>query len=255
MWWMLVPVSHAESIIAGDAACAPIGVTQSVPRAGQADVPVDVHPTLVFEGDCGGATNWTIDIVDATGAVVATRPWAWSGVAPAIATFDLGEDLPAAADLTLRVTPAASEGWSGTYEIPFSTGTGRVIPASGLPSADITAAQIFESSDTAEVAFTVIPAVDPQNLSILQVSGDGVSTLLAAGATTGALGWPAVDTAADLCVTVTQIDGTGASLVGEPVCAPPDLIPEGGCSSIPGGASVVLVAGAAGWLAATRRRR
>jgi hypothetical protein len=216
-----------------DVACAPLTLTRSIPAANQTDVPVDVKPTLIFQGNCGGAHHWTFDIVDGEGVVVYSQAWTWDDSVTAIVTITPDQDLPSNADLVLRATPSTDEGdWGELVEVPFSTGDSHVVPLSGPPSIAIDSAEWFRSTQLVEIFADITPAADPQNLSLLRVHSNGGDFITPAQTLTGqAFSWFEEDAPDEVCVTVTQIDGAGVESAPVEACEKPTvrLGGAGGC--------------------------
>jgi hypothetical protein len=216
-----------------DVACAPLTLTRSIPAANQVDVPVDVSPTLIFQGNCGGAHDWTFDIHDAEGTILFSQTWTWDDSVTALVTINPDGDLPSNADLVLRATPSTDGGeWGELVEIPFSTGESHVVPLSGAPTVEITSAVWFRNTQLVEVFADIVPIDDPNHLSLLHVQSNGGDFVTpAAPMSDQAFSWFEAEAPDEVCVTVTQIDGSGAASEAVKACENPThrLSGGGGC--------------------------
>lgn len=224
--------AHAEPQgVAEDVACAPLTLTRSIPSANATDVPVDVSPTLIFEGNCGGSTDWTLEIADAEGNVLHSQAWTWDGNMTALATMDPAEDLPADSDLVLRATPSGPE-WGTLVEVPFSTGSEHLAPLAGLPTVEITSAVWWVRSQTVEVTADITPAADPHGLSIIRVTSPNASFIVSAEPLVDQpFAWFEAESPDEACVSVVQIDGSGVPTEPVEACADPVNRHSGGCFS------------------------
>lgn len=216
--------------VSGVQACSMLGIERSLPATDATNVPIDASMLLVFDGDCGGATDWVFEISESDGTVVATMDWRWNGVVPALVTFDPAEDLPANTALTLSA--AAVEYYYGTpsIEVPFTTGEGLLQPITGAPTLEITEATWFRRTEVAEVSVVATSANDPNGLSLLRFTGEQDTTVYIdaddADFLEPLLSWFQSREPTELCITVEQLDANG--VVGSPVeaCAPA-VIDEG----------------------------
>lgn len=232
-------VAHAAP--AADVACMPLQITDTVPAANAVDVPIDANLTVLFDGNCGGSSQWLIEVVDSTGTAVVSETWDWDGSAPALATIDPDADMPANSALTLRATPNGGYYGSEILEVPFTTGDALVQGVVGQPIVVMTGATWYTEMQFAEAVLDITPGEDPDHLSVIKVEANGVVQYLPG--TAPMIGqyfsWSEATRPAELCVTVTQIDGAGAA--GDPVeaCAVPVIQhATGGCL---GGGDTVAV--------------
>lgn len=216
-----------------DVACMPLQITQTSPTANAIDVPVDANLSLLFDGDCGGSSDWLIEVVDGSGTALVSETWTWDGAVPSMATIDPASDLPANAALTLRATPSDGGYWSELVEVPFTTGEAHVHGIVGLPTVAITDATWTRTAQYAETTLDITPADDPDHLSVIKVQSDSVIQYLPGTAPMVGqyFGWGQPLKPDQLCVTVTQIDGAGNASEPVEACADPVIVhvSGGGC--------------------------
>ncbi len=215
-----------------DVACMPLQILQTIPESGATNVPVDTTFAIVFDGSCGGTTNWTFQIVDPSDdSVLASAPWTWNGAVPALATLDPETNLPA--DTALELV-ALSEGgyYYGDSSIPFTTGSGTVQGLTGALTAEVLSATWYRDSSQAEVGVAVTPMTDPDGLSLIHVVGGNSQTFVSGngGPVEPFVWFSQAAEPAELCVEVSQIDGAGRESEPVTACAEAEIVggPLGG---------------------------
>ncbi len=257
---------------AADMACMPLQISQTIPANDAVDVPVDTTFALVFDGNCGGSTAWTFQIVDPSDdAVLATTEWTWDGAVPSLATFDPEADLPANTALVLSATGADGY-YFGDVSVAFTTGSGTVQGLTGALTAEVTSATWYRESSQAEVAVAVTPATDPDGLSLVHIVGGNTQQFVNAAdvaSYTPSIFFSQAAEPDELCVDVSQIDGAGRESDPVTACGAADIVggPLGGGLGCGGSgnppmattqvepASAALLLGGIGFLLRRRSRR
>lgn len=236
--------AQSDEAEAMDMACMPLQILQTIPESGATNVPVDTTFAIVFDGSCGGSTNWTFQIVDpADDAVLASAPWTWNGAVPALATLDPDVDLPA--DTALELV-ALSEGgyYYGDSSIPFTTGSGTVQGLTGALTAEVLSATWYRDSSQAEVGVAVTPATDPDGLSLIHVVGGNSQTFVSGndGPVEPFVWFTQAAEPQELCVDVSQIDGAGRESEPVTACAEAEIVggPLGGGRGCFGGSDATV---------------
>lgn len=228
MFALLVSAALAVPALEEDMACMLLQVTRSIPANGATNVPIDADISLVLEGNCGGAGTWDLEILDSSSTVIATATWTWDGSVPALAQFDLDEDLPADATLLLRAISGDPYGYYGAFEASFDTGSGTLQPLTGALAGEITEATWFRQSQSASVSVVVDAMADPNGLSLIRITG-GPGSIVYIDAADAAvlepgLSWFEEAEPTELCVDIVQIDGSGAESAPVTTCAEPEIV-------------------------------
>jgi hypothetical protein len=233
--------------------CAGAQVIDTTPSEGAVNVPVDVHPTVQFDGGCGGGGTYEIAVLDATTReVFATMSWTAPSTLPAIATLIPSSPLPYDRDLVLSVTA-----YYGTFAyVPFHTAAVDVEPLVGTLTVDVLEASFVRGNVADQLTATVrvVPIVDPAGLSRVELTGPhGVSRLdpIALGEPL-VIEWLGVATE-QVCFEALQEDGRGGKIGPARDCASLELPEPEGCGC--DGSRAPLGLGAVGILLAFRRRR
>lgn len=234
---------------AADADCQTFpDVLGSVPAAGDVEVPLDVAPTLLFGESCtGGDVAVRIDLVGPDG-VVLSQDVDTTGVLQArLPAITVSPEAPLLADTDYRLEVVGAGGVTDT--IAFHTGTAVYGGLASEPAVGVTEAT---STDGVVALRADVTAVDPRSaVFVVGVDGDGM--FLGAGADYADVQLFVVGggTNADGCVSVVQVDVTGAEHVAED-CAPVTVVPpsSSGCDHA-GGVGIPL----GGAIAALVRRR
>lgn len=159
-----------------DAAPCYVYAAASVPSAGQADVPVDVQPAILFEG-CGQA-SYAIALLDAdTGTEITRASYTWDGV------NRLGElplPTPLAADHAYDLV--VLDGDFAAETISFTTGSAETQGFAGGPTGEGVEGQVTFNGATLFATLEVAPVVDPDGSSLLLVTDPAVSGSVIGGA-------------------------------------------------------------------------
>jgi hypothetical protein len=198
----------------------------TVPAAGAIDVPVDVRPTVVFAMQCGGSPQWTLQVVDVDGNVLAGADVDAATMTSDVVTLIPIDALPADTDLVLRATPSGGYYTYYNQEIPFHTGSGAAVALEGEPTVAVQHATWMERSGivsfTADIA--VPRPVDGLTLAWIDTAFGSVTVLDGAGSFPGMhadIG-PTGQPTGDVCLDVHQVDGLGNVATGED-CIEPEL--------------------------------
>lgn len=265
MFLLLLPALADDVVLdtatAGDAApCEPAGVVLTRPAPGQTEVPINVHPGLVWDGACAPADRYTLALFDGETELV-SEPLAFPGDL-AVSHLDPGEPLSPERETIFKVIPELGRGV--VTEIYFTTGTGTAAPLTGSPTLDFGAVFGDSASHTALVEVDVEGPVDPDDLSLVQVL-DAVhpervwgAGAMDAGRWSSSLTLTSWFEGDPVCVIPVIYDALGNRLEGEEVCANPEPLPEAGaapCGCVTGGGGAGPAWGMLlGLLAVTRRR-
>lgn len=234
---LLAATAFAQDSAEGDRAwapdtgggCAAIVVTETTPAANATNVPVDVRPSLVFDGQCGSFT-YVIDVTNpATAEVLASTTWTATTM-PAIATLTPDAPLPFDTDLVLSAT--ATDGYGTLAYVPFHTAAEVLPPLDGVLVVDVLEASYVagDVADQLTATVRVTPITDPAALSLVQITGaDGTvwrtPDELAEPQTFTWLG-----TATEqVCFEALQLDGRGGEIGPARDCASLDLTEPTGC--------------------------
>lgn len=243
--------SGAQVDTAFDSACFPTTATDGTP-AYDANVPVDITPTLLFDGVCGGAPDWWIELVDADDDIVYYEAeWHRDGNLPALVLLDMADDLPPQTTVRVRANPSPTNYLyyypSESFDSSFTTGEGSLQPLEGTLSAEITDATWYFDGARATVSMVVHAAHDPNGLSWIHLHTDDADRYFRPGdgdLVEPDLSWFETPEPTELCVEVSQIDGGGVESAPISACAAPEIIePQQstqGCSSRAGAASLGL---------------
>ena len=167
----------------GDYYCVSITLTDSAPAAGAVNVPVDVRPTLVFNGGCN-VGPMTIAVVNpATNAIVASMTWSVPYPLPATVTLTPESPLPFDADLVLTATDAYGQTYAN---VPFHTAAVVVPPLEGTLVVDVIDATVVVGSVIDDLTATVqiTPIADPSGLSRVELTGPNGTQIPALDETT-----------------------------------------------------------------------
>lgn len=240
----------------GGSECPSVQVTSSVPAAGAVDVPVDVHPSLIFDGQCGGPA-YNLTVTDpATGSVLASLAWTLPATVPAVATLVPPAPLPPDTDLVLAATDV-NAGYD-LASIPFRTGAAEVVPLQGTLIVEVLWATVTrqEVSDLLTASVRVTPIDDPSGLSLVSLSGLHGSSWYEPVALSEpvTITWSAAEAPAEVCFDAVQVDGAGNEIGPARDCAQLDPMHDiSGCGCDGSRAPVGL--GAVGLLLLTRRLR
>jgi hypothetical protein len=210
--------------------CAPMYVSDSLPRPGQTDVPIDADITVFFAGmDCGWSETYVVELWNGT-VLEASGSYAGAAVSvSAFATLDPPELLQPETFYVVHVV--ASDGWGIDTEFSFTTGTDLVTGIDGVPAIAIVSSWT-DPDGYAEADLLVTVADDPDGLSRVRVvDGDDASRVFAGriapeAGSFGATGWwPPIGAQRDeVCVQAIQTDGAGTESTSDVVCAIPDLV-------------------------------
>lgn len=228
MWWIACIAAYAnDTNIVED-------LSDTLPGNGAVGVPIDARMVALTRG----AAPYDLDVVDDAGAVLAATTWDGAG---GVGVLTPPDGLPADTALTLRVT----YGTTGVLAaaMPFTTGTGRVQGIEGLP--EVVGFAAARSRRSTFVSLDVVPAVDPDDLSLLRASfEDSVTFEVAAeGGYLSYLGLSVPRRDLDeICVDVVQIDARGRETAPVVACAEVSR----GCATGPGGGAAAVLVAAAG---------
>lgn len=159
-----------------DAAPCYVYAAASVPAAGQAGVPVDVQPAVLFEG-CGQA-DYVLALVDpGTGTEITRADFTWDG------TNVLGElsiPVPLAAETAYDLL--VLDGDFAVDTIPFTTGSAVAQGFEGGPTGEGIEGQVTFNGSTLYAAVQAVPVVDPDEGSLLLLTDPSSSTAVIGGA-------------------------------------------------------------------------
>lgn len=233
--------------------CIGVTVTDTTPDAGAVNVPVDVRPTITFDGGCG-VVNLTLALTNpATNEVLASMPYALPATLPATATLVPPEPLPFGTDLVL----SASDNDYGVYaSVPFTTADAVLPPLRGTLTVEVIDASFAAGAVTDELTATVrVTAIDdPSGLSHVELSGpngDATYDPTALGEPL-VLQWTGV-APAEVCFEAVQVDGRGGQIGPARDCAALDVSEPTGCGC--DGTRAPIGLGAVALLFLARRRR
>lgn len=245
--FLAAALAQSDEAAEMDMACMPLQISQTIPASGATNVPVDTTFSFVFDGSCGGAANWTLQIVDPSdNSVVASSTWTWDGAVPALATFDPEANLPENTSLLLNATGDGGY-YYGDVSIPFTTGAGTVQGLTGTLTAEVISATWYRDSSQAEVGAAVTPMTDPDGLSLLHVVGGNSQQFLSAndGLVEPFVWFTLVAEPEELCVDVSQIDGAGRESEPVTACAEAEIVggPLGGGRGCFGGRNTTVSSG------------
>ncbi len=257
-----MPLAHAVPAMPPDTGsgvadtasdCIGVSVTDTAPDAGAVNVPVDVRPTITFDGGCG-VINLTIALTNpATNEVLASMPYTLPATLPATVTLVPPEPLPFGTDLVL----SASDNYYGLYtSVPFTTAEAVIPPLHGTLAVEVIDASFVQGLVSDELSATVrVTAIDdPSGLSHVELSGpngDGTYDPTALGEPL-VLQWTGT-APAEVCFEAVQVDGRGGQIGPARDCLALDLPEDVGCGCDGTGAPIGL--GAVGLLLLARRRR
>ncbi len=234
--------------------CSPVVVTESLPAAGATNVPVDVQPTLVFDGQCG-SFSYVIDVTNPlTSEVLATADWTATTL-PAIATLVPSAPLPFDTDLIL----SANSTDGSTYAIatvPFHTAAAVIPPLDGVLVVDVIDASYVEGevADQLTATVRVTPITDPADLSLVQITGADGTIWRSPAELADPLTFTWLGTATEqVCFEAVQLDGRGGEIGPARDCATLELTEPAGCGC--DGTRAPIGLGAVAVLFLARRRR
>lgn len=159
-----------------DAAPCYVYAAASVPSAGQADVPVDVQPAILFEG-CGQAT-YAIALLDAdTGTEITRASYTWDG---ANVLGELSLPTPLAPDHAYDLV--VLDGDYAAETISFTTGSAEAQGFSGGPTGEGVDGQVTFNGGTLYATIMATPVTDPDEGSLLLVTDPSLSGAVIGGA-------------------------------------------------------------------------
>jgi MYXO-CTERM domain-containing protein len=248
---LLAATAHAYTVLCGNG----LAVTDTVPGSGAADVPVDVRPAVTFGPSCGALQGWTITLADADGAEVAST----SADVSTVFETNLVElfpeaDLAPLSGYSLTITPDDSE----AVTLGFTTGETTVAGLTGAPTVTAKPAIYDDKTRGLSVELRIVPATDPDQLSVLQVrDADGTLpiqsfVLPGTGEVERTVAWVDLDEPGELCLEVRQFDGAGVATEW----ASAECVAVGaGCGCASGGAGAGLLGLLVAPLLLLRRRR
>lgn len=242
---LLVGAAQADEILI------PFGaeVAYTLPVNGDAGVPVDVVPKVIFSVNCGDDVfPQSIELRDGDATVAETTYEACSE--PAVSWRQLVELRPAS-ELTPNTAYQIVVAGTTEFTSEFRTGTGYAAAAQGEPSVVLTSAVVNRRTRWISLAGDLTRAPDPDELSVVEVRTAGGAFVADIDSFTAYVpldGSPP----SELCVTPVQIDGAGREVAGDEGCMA--VQDAGGCSSI-GTAGGSLATLAAGLIARRRARR
>jgi hypothetical protein len=214
-----------------------IALASTLPDWGATGVPVDIRPAVTFEDTCYGealAVEASL-IRDSDGAELA----AIAADADALAEnhlIELFPDVPldSEAAYTLIIAPEGDE----EVRVGFTTGTTTVNGLTGAATVSLESA--WSQDGVLHANIGIVPAADPDTLSILQVRAAALPTqsFLAnerssvGGTIQTPLFWIDSIGVDELCLEVRQIDGAGrATAWSEPSCAEVSAVDACGCAT------------------------
>lgn len=222
----------------------------NAPQAGAVDVPIDLHPSVRFEG-CSGTAELMLALAD-TRVVLAEMTFAFGGTSE-LAVLKPEQLLPANTDLVLFAT---SFGYP-LLEVPFRTGEDEFESLEGILSVEVLDATWVGGTAHADLAIRPLP--DPSGVATFRIEGPhGVSAWATSMSTPPVPDW-AEETPPDrICFDVFQIDAVGGEYGPARACRAVDaaLPPEVsgcGCASSPGGGDMLV--GALALITVTTARR
>jgi len=249
--FLFIATAHAYTIVCG----AGLTVTDTVPGPSAADVPVDTRPAVTFGPACGLTAGWTVSLADAAAVELLSESSDFDTVAETgLLELFPADDFELLSEYILTITPASAEAVS----VRFTTGETTVVGLTGAPAVTAAPATYNKESRDLAVGLTIVPANDPDQLSILQVrdAGGALATqsfvLPAAGQAERTVKWQDVDDPGELCIEVRQLDGAGVATAW---VAAAECVPVKGCGCASGGAGAGLASVAFASLFAMRRRR
>lgn len=236
---------------AGD--CMGVTLTGSSPDAGATNVPVDVQPSLTFDGGCGVMTFDIALTNAATGAVLASMPWTLPTSLPATVTLQPSSPLPYDTDLLLTAT----DNYYGLYaSVPFHTAAADLPPLTGTLVVDVLDASFVAGAVNDDLTATVqiTPIADASGLSHVELTGPNGDASYDPAALGGplVLQWSGV-APEQVCFEAVQVDGRGGQIGPARDCVTLDLPVDTGCGC--DGTQAPIGLGAVGVLLLARRRK
>ena len=245
---LLVASAFAEPV-ADAAACIEPYVTAILPAQGATDVPVDVVPAITWSDDCalGGSFQLTLLLDDVLLAEerVDLDGSARGGFAQLVFT----EELEADTEYSFVV---ATE-W-GESEGIFTTGSSLVVGADAPEVTDYrTYAQAGGDGFYVYGSVSAMPGEDPDELAFLVLRDANGEVVDASNDGVLFHDWLAGEQPETVCLSLSQIDGTGVEGDDQELCEAPEVAEEGcqGCSSAPFSLPILSMLGL---LIAQRRR-
>lgn len=250
----------ADTATSMDAApCEPAGVAVTRPAPGQTEVPINVHPGLVWDGACAPADQYTLTLYDGE-TELASDTFSFPGDR-AVSHLDPEADLAPDHDYVFKVIPDLGRGV--VTEVYFTTGTGVAAPLEGTPTLSFGDAFGDDASHTASVWFQIDAPAEPHDLSLWQAldAPHPERVWSAAAITDGVVSntmtltsWFAGD---EVCLIPVVYDALGNALEGEEACVDPEPVAsttplDCGCNGTASPVAAGLVALAA--LSCSRRR-
>ena len=244
-------LSPAFALVAREP-CMGYFVTDSVPRPGALDVPIDVVPTVIFaDNGCGATSNFNLELYRLDGSestLLGMTSVQASGGGVSLGSYDLlATALEPLTDYMLRVAPV--DGVAEVSEIGFTTGEATRAGLSEVPELTITDSGAYKSERIWSLRAMVLiePAEDPDLLSIVTVPHPDEDRLLAASVVDSTESIEALvafvpeDLPKELCLQVEQLDGAQRSSgLSDPACERVDKHRSlrGNCSTSGGAAGL-----------------
>ncbi len=214
---LLTPAAHSTSLAPADPACTPVVFAASQPRDGAAQVPLDVSPVLLFDGDCTSPFPLEVTVfrgdrrdperTDVYGPEHSFGAGAMLGI-----ELDVG---PLEPDTEYRLE--ATAGFVDPIVVVFETGSAVLAVPDGSPSVTVDAAFGSRSRDGRRISveLTVTSAwSDPASaeLSTWLVREGGLGRGLFVAPAPGEpveVSWAPVDRLDEVCITVEERDSAG----------------------------------------------
>jgi len=241
--------------------CPPPHVEFASPSVGQTGVPIDVVPIVGLSNDeCYAYTEFDLALRTGDLEILTERVSVGDGD---LLSFSAAPQLEPNSEYTLS---ASSVGYGETTEISFTTSDQTVAGFEGVPSGQISDVALkLEGNEPGaflQASHQLNPITDPDDLSLLFVYDEQnpsqIQEVLRVGVVDMddlmAFVWRAAPFPEEVCLSVSQRDGTGTlSERSAPFCGEVEVTKTGGCSvtsALGLSASTTLLA-----LAAIRRRR
>jgi hypothetical protein len=251
---LLAPLAFADVAVdtAAGAPCGGAYPTDSLPRPGATDVPVDAQPVVLFAFDACGNDAWTVSLMKGDVRVAHVEENVRDGLAELPLDAPLEPDTAYA--LVLRDTLAADQ-----HVIGFTTGAASGGPPGEPPAFASFSAAWYADAETMSVAAGVEPGL-PE--ALVQVVDADSAQVMQAQIARGGLYEAGYDVLiasppAETCAFLRQRDVRGGFLESAVACAEVDVVEaehEHGICGTPG-AAAGLVPAALAMLAGLRRRR
>lgn len=192
--------------------CVVAQLSSSLPASGATEVPVDVVPFLVFEGNCGPAVPLTLTLSVAGGATVSQTQVDFAAFELAGETWLLEPTFPELEPSTDYVLDIASE-WDEPRSVSFTTGNDAAspLPAGSTPTLTLDSLDIEKDGFGGFLVSTEISlaaAGGGDGISMVRQDGEP-RAILPTTESSATLEWWTDSRPSEVCLSVIERDATG----------------------------------------------